>query len=298
MDIDQHNKCFSTQQRSQLEDIAKSCQNLFEEIKDLVSRYCDINKSHGIRRTWKRLKWEPDDARDLRTRLTSNISTLNAFNGRITREDVSTLLKHKSNQKDRMCLDWLSPTTHATRQNECIHLREPGTGKWLLESDEFKTWSEDTGDKTMFCPGIPGAGKTILSSVVIDELETRYCNDPQIGVAYIYCSFQNLADGSQKPERFLSAILRQLLCGVSPMPVDVQELYDKHEVKGTRPTTVEILPALSSVVSSFRRWLLVIDALDECSLTDATRFLDTKEASFISIQFFNSDHKVETLNNS
>ncbi|KAJ6101899.1 hypothetical protein N7486_004326, partial [Penicillium sp. IBT 16267x] len=274
MDVDQHNKSLSTQQRSQLEDVAKSCRDLFADIKKMVSRYCDVNKSHGIRKTWKRLTWEPEDARDLRTRLISNISTLNAFNGRIIREDLSTLLRHKTNQKYRTCLDWLSPTTHATRQSANIRLREPGTGQWLLESHEFQSWTDSIVEKTMFCPGIPGAGKTILSSVVIDELENRYSNDPQIGIAYIYCSFQNICDGSQDPEVFLSAILRQLLCHTSPMPAVVQALYDKHEAKGTRPIMTELLPALSCVASSFRRWFLVIDALDECSLTDMTRFLD------------------------
>ncbi|KAJ5456343.1 hypothetical protein N7530_011617 [Penicillium desertorum] len=97
----------------------------------------------------------------------------------------------------------------------------------------------------MFCPGIPGAGKTILSSVVIDELEARYCGDPQIGVA-------------------------QLLCGLSPLPI----LYDKHEAKGTRPTIAELLLALSCITSSLRRWFLVLDALDECGLTDTLRLLD------------------------
>jgi hypothetical protein len=183
------------------------------------------------------------------------------------------LLKHKANQKHRMCLDWLAPTTHAARQSEYIRLREPGTGQWLIQSHEFQTWNDSPG-QTMFCPGIPGAGKTILSSVVIDELEARYCNDPQIGIAYIYCSFQHITDGNQKPENLLSAILRQLVYGISPMPAVVQALYDKHEAKGTRPTTAELLPALSCIASSLRRWFLVIDALDECSLTDATRFLD------------------------
>lgn len=126
----------------------------------------------------------------------------------------------------------------------------------------------------MFCPGIPGAGKTILSSVVIDELESHYCNDPQIGIAYIYCSFHHTNDGSQKPEELLLSILRQLVYSLSPMPGVVQALYDKHEAKGTRPTVTEVSRAISSVACSFKRCFLVIDALDECRLPDATRLLN------------------------
>jgi hypothetical protein len=41
--------------------------------------------------------------------------------------------------------------------------------EWLLDSDEFQTCL-DTDKQTLFCPGIPGAGKTILSSIVVDYL--------------------------------------------------------------------------------------------------------------------------------
>jgi hypothetical protein len=43
-------------------------------------------KSFGdkSRRGWKRLKFEPDDIRDLRSRISSNIELLNAFNTNLT----------------------------------------------------------------------------------------------------------------------------------------------------------------------------------------------------------------------
>ena len=146
----------STKQRGELQEIAKSCRGLFGEIKHLIRRYCEINESHGIRKTWKRLRWEPEDARDLRNRLSSNISTLNAFNGRITRDNMSMLLKHKANQKHRICLDWLAPTTHTARQSEYIRLREPGTGQWLIQSHEFQSWN---GGKRCFCLVYPVPAK-------------------------------------------------------------------------------------------------------------------------------------------
>jgi Cdc6-like AAA superfamily ATPase len=66
----------------------------------------------------------------------------------------------------------------------------------------------ETEKQTLFCPGIPGAGKTILTSIVIDKLTTQFGNDESIGVAYIYCNFRR--QDKQKPGDLLTSLLKQL----------------------------------------------------------------------------------------
>jgi hypothetical protein len=272
VEVDISNIDLSSQQDIELQKIAGSCRTVLTEIETTISQYCGLNTSHGIRRVWKRLKWEPDDVRDLRNRVCSNISILNAFNGRITRDNVVELLKHKNNEERQMCLDWLSPSVYATQQCDYIR-RQPGTGEWLLKSPKFQAWSE-MSHQTLFCPGIPGAGKTILASVVIDELDSRYGNNRDVGIAYLYCSFQRHDDHSQKPESLLASILRQLAQGLSSMPDSVGALYEKHRAKGTRPSVDEISKALRSIAGHFSRFFIVIDALDECPFPAISRLLD------------------------
>jgi hypothetical protein len=86
-------------------------------------------------------------------------------------------------------LDWLTPIDYAAQQHDFISRRQAGSGQWLLESEEFQAWL-NTDNQTLFCPGIPGAGKIILISIVVEELTTRFSNDPTIGIAYIYCNFR------------------------------------------------------------------------------------------------------------
>jgi hypothetical protein len=38
-----------------------------------------------MKRVWKRLKWEPDDIRDLRSRIVANVALLNMFQGKLAR---------------------------------------------------------------------------------------------------------------------------------------------------------------------------------------------------------------------
>lgn len=114
---------------------------------------------------------------------------------------------HHSKQRP-MFLDWWSSTSHAARQIDLICERQPGTGGWLLESPEFQAWVKKPR-ATLFCPGAPGAGKTILASIVIDELEKRHETNCDVGIAYFFCSFQ-CQSGDQEPEILLASILRQL----------------------------------------------------------------------------------------
>lgn len=71
-------------------------------------------------------------------------------------------------------LDWLTPVDYAPQQSEFINQRQAGTGQWLLGAKEFETWTE-TQKQTLFCHGIPGAGKRFLhlfwstSSLVVSE---------------------------------------------------------------------------------------------------------------------------------
>ncbi|CAD0018639.1 unnamed protein product [Aureobasidium pullulans] len=62
-------------------------------------------------------------------------------------------------------LNWLTPMDYALQHNDFAGRREPGTGQWLLDSSEFQTWLAVAG-RMLYCPGMPGAGKTMLTSIL------------------------------------------------------------------------------------------------------------------------------------
>jgi Cdc6-like AAA superfamily ATPase len=131
----------------------------------------------------------------------------------------------------------------------------------------------DTSKQTLFCPGIPGAGKTIITSIVVDDLCARFKDKADIGIAYIYCNFRQQHE--QKLEDLLASLLKQLVQGRSSLPDSVKALYDRHKDKRTRPPADEISSVLHSVTALYSRAFIVIDALDECQVTDGcrTRFI-------------------------
>lgn len=91
-------------------------------------------------------------------------------------------------KEDLAILDWVTPINYGPQHSDFFNRRQPGTGQWLLESAEYKSWwAED--NKKLFCSGIPGSGKTILTAIVVEDLRIRTSNEADIGLAYIYCNF-------------------------------------------------------------------------------------------------------------
>jgi Cdc6-like AAA superfamily ATPase len=117
----------------------------------------------------------------------------------------------------------------------------------------------------LFCPGIPGAGKTTLSAAVIDHLHQQFRNDPDVGVAYLYCNFRR--HGTQKLDDLVGNLLKQLASARPVLPHSVTTLYRD----GGRPSLDKLSSALWSVVAEYSRVFVVVDALDECATAERCR---------------------------
>ncbi|KAH8586341.1 ankyrin repeat protein, partial [Bisporella sp. PMI_857] len=180
--------------------------------------------------------------------------------------DRSELLqKSKENQA---ILDWLSPIDYTSQQHDFIRRRQPGTGQWLLDAAEYREWI-GVKKKTLFCPGIPGAGKTILTAIVIDDLSTRFANEKNVGLAYVYCNFKR--QDEQRIDDLLANLLKQLSQSTVSLLNNVKSLYDHHSKKRSRPAKDEILKALRHAASTFSKVFIIVDALDECQVSDGCR---------------------------
>jgi hypothetical protein len=63
---------------------------VLDELEKTVTKYSELEFRGGslskqAKRVWKRLRWEPEDVRELRDRITSNVALLNTFLGGILR---------------------------------------------------------------------------------------------------------------------------------------------------------------------------------------------------------------------
>jgi NACHT domain len=106
--------------------------------------------------------------------------------------------------------------------------------------------------------GIPGAGKTILASFIIQEVK-QFCDTSglnDMGWAYYYCYFGRNQDESH---HFLRWIINQLCRQLSYVPGNLVSFKSL----GDEPSSADLLDVLSTIVKKFRRVYIVVDALDE-----------------------------------
>jgi hypothetical protein len=182
--------------------------------------------------------------------------------------DIKEVISRQRSQEHQTILNWLTPIDYVPQQTDYIRRRQSGTGQWLLDSAEFQAWLQNDS-QTLFCPGIPGAGKTILASIAVNDLCNRFRHDTTIGIAYIYCNFKRKHE--QTLEDLLLNLLKQLTQSQFPLPNKVKFLFEHHQQKWTRPSFDEICEALQSVAAMYSRVFIVVDALDECQASDGCR---------------------------
>jgi len=173
--------------------------------------------------------------------------------------------RQESIENDKM-VAWLSTSNYPAQQSDHIERRQKETGLWFLNSPAFRAWLDEPKG-SLFCPGIPGAGKTMIAAVAIDHLLVTK-RSSTVGVAYIYHNYKEKTE--QTLGNLLSAVLKQLVQGQPSMAKLVMPLYEKHTNQGTRPTWSEFYSAIESVCASHSTVYIVLDALDECAHSENT----------------------------
>ncbi len=109
----------------------------------------------------------------------------------------------------------------------------------------------------------------MLTSIVIDHLMTHFGDDETIGIAYVYCNFRRTHE--QRAEDLLAALLKQMAQSQLSLPHSVKLLHKRHVEKRTRASFDEISRALQSVVAMCSKAFIIVDALDECQVSDGCR---------------------------
>ncbi|KAI5816118.1 hypothetical protein BZA77DRAFT_369074 [Pyronema omphalodes] len=167
-------------------------------------------------------------------------------------------------KKREKVIQWIFKEPVNSRHVHIGSQRKEGTVKWVFETPEYQQWISKAGSPVLLGCGIPGAGKTVLTSVVIDDLLSQPNHH---AVAYIYFSFSDQA--TQTPLDILAILTKQLLSQLPSLPSEVLSLYDRHRASG-KPNGEILHEILLSMPARFndlgRRTFIICDALDETDI--------------------------------
>ncbi|KAJ7474244.1 hypothetical protein FB451DRAFT_286152 [Mycena latifolia] len=167
--------------------------------------------------------------------------------------------EHRKMAERKKILDWITPLNFFQRQADIFSSWQPGTGIWLLSHAQFKTWESGSGE-VLWCQGIPGAGKSVLSSMVVNHLRSQFQNS-DTGVACVYLNHKET--DAQSAANLLSSVWKQLIMDTS-LPPEVYELYNHRRSRDMRPSLADICGLLQSAIALHSKVYIIIDALDEC----------------------------------
>jgi len=156
----------------------------------------------------------------------------------------------------------LSAPDPSTNYRRATETRQSNTGLWLLESDQYRSL-KDGRVQAIWLYGIPGCGKSVLSSTIIDDLHQFCGSGTRSIVLYFYFDFSDPL--KQTPDSMIRSIITQLVRNVSVIPDAVAKLVSLLK-SSNRPVMIEeYLRALQYLIQGFPRVFLVLDALDECN---------------------------------
>jgi hypothetical protein len=196
-------------------------------------------------------------------------------------------------------IKWLSPADVMSNHNTSSKLRHGDTGSWFLSSDEFQQWLNDDASPLFWLHAIPGAGKTVLTSSVINYLKHDFPSD-EVGLAYFYCDYKDPM--KQEPAVVLRTLLAQLSSQNIALFQHIQNFFKDQYKENTNPPSLDLVRSNFEpfLRSSFQKVFIVIDAVDEChdrecilsaisaigdSVEDVKIFVSSREDSLIQENF-------------
>ncbi|GAB7332096.1 hypothetical protein MBLNU13_g03981t2 [Cladosporium sp. NU13] len=143
-----------------------------------------------------------------------------------------------------------------------LKLRTAGTGKWYLQSSQYKAWK---AGETLFTwlYGSAGSGKTILSAGIVKDMQESCAEDPAKSLAFFFFDFDDVE--KQDPINMVKSLLSQFLNRCEIVPDTVQSLYVVCENGQREASEQQLLQAIRDTIELLPAPFVVLDALDECS---------------------------------
>ena len=164
-------------------------------------------------------------------------------------------------QRHEQIFRWLAAPDPSSNHNKACQAKQQETGRWLLESLNYRNW-RDHRKTFLWLHGIPGCGKTVLCSTIIDDIASMCQGNSRRIVAYHYFDF------NESKRRTCEGLARSLvtqLFGQGPKSSKIMDALFAQSGDGHREPTIQDLgQALRELTEYLEDIYFIVDALDEC----------------------------------
>ncbi|KAI4852197.1 hypothetical protein E4T44_01647 [Aureobasidium sp. EXF-8845] len=177
----------------------------------------------------------------------------------VIEELVQNTQQAADNSEDARLKAWLNPPDASINFVDASNLRHTGTGRWFLESDRYVSF-KSTPNARLWLRGIPGCGKTVLASTVIEDL--RLDDNADTAVIYFFFSFSDQV--KQKLDDMLRSLIFQLSTSHTSTRLHVARLAESCQRGTQHPHTADLIRVFGEMIGQLQSVTVVLDALDEC----------------------------------
>ena len=140
-----------------------------------------------------------------------------------------------------------------------------------MHRGEYQEWYDATHSSSLCCFGIPGCGKTILASSIVDALMASTVSPKPI-IAYYYCDYAN--QKTLQAVTILGTMLKQFFFN-GHIPEELEKKFPRGYGKDAHTLDVGDLSDLLCVaIRRISLAFIVIDGLDECEKASRKVVLD------------------------
>lgn len=176
--------------------------------------------------------------------------------------DVKSIL-HQSDdtqkeERQKNFKDWLQPHDPSFDYQREKEKRGENTCQWLLESRRFRSWKKASNNSFLWIYGIPGCGKTVLSTAVIRDLKETHESQTH-ALLYFFFAFGEKA--KQTRDEMLRAFLFHLYRINEDVGKDMYQFFES--IAREQPGTRELVTLFWRVAEKFEHISIVLDGLDE-----------------------------------
>ncbi|KAL1985679.1 hypothetical protein VTN96DRAFT_7546 [Rasamsonia emersonii] len=156
---------------------------------------------------------------------------------------------------------WLSAPDPSPTQYKLVNERLANTGLWFLKSQKYIRWKTDIMS-FLWLYGIPGSGKSVLCSGIVEDVSRDCESDAGKAIAYYYFSFSSLDD--QAPEQMIKSLISQFSEKCVRIPASLESVLSSDLTGQRQPPLHKLLDMLRAIMQEFPASYIVLDGLDEC----------------------------------
>ncbi|EKG09689.1 hypothetical protein MPH_13211 [Macrophomina phaseolina MS6] len=229
------------------EEVARLCDDL-EHHKSTLSLAMSKDSMHALIEVLK-----------TQTRVSHRLDEIKNAQVEIRATQARETRRFLSEKQGKMMRD-LSGAEPQEALEKYIGVRQKGTGTWFLESPYFQDFLSQY-NASLWLYGIPGAGKSVLSSTIIEFVQQL--QSPNLSTAFFFCEHDNPA--TQDARSILGSIARQLAMQNADAFGELEAFYERHASFGKFSTdSRSLLELIWDLSNKVDQTIVVIDGLDEC----------------------------------